>query len=121
MYNEKRVLKGGILTMKKCNNCSKEYDDSKMFCPLCGGQLTPVAPPPTPASNASPSFFENWGGVLLAVIGLIIAWEVHAVFGFALAVLGLIWGWSSPNKINKILSAVVGGITILLFIWYILA
>ena len=106
--------------MKKCSKCGKEYDDSKMFCPVCGGQLTSVAPV-TPKPNTSPSWIENWGGVLLTVIGLIIAWEVHAVFGFALAVLGLIWGWSSPNKINKILSAVVGGITILLFIWYILA
>lgn len=107
--------------MKKCNNCSKEYDDSKMFCPLCGGQLTPVAPPPTPASNASPSFFENWGGVLLALVGLIVAWEVDAMFGTALAVIGIICGWASPNNTNKILSIIVGGITILLFIFLYLA
>lgn len=106
--------------MKKCSVCNKEYDDSRMFCPTCGGQLTTVTTTP-PSSNAAPSWFENWGGVLLALIGLIVAWEVHAVFGFALAVVGIICGWSSPNKINKIMSAIVGVITILLFIWYMLA
>lgn len=104
--------------MKKCSVCNKEYDDSKMFCPSCGGQLVPVAPSPQP--SVSPSWFENWGGILLAAIGLIVAWELSAVLGFALAVVGIICGWSSHNNLNKILSVVVGGITILLFIWYML-
>lgn len=103
--------------MKKCSKCGKEYDDGKMFCPACGGELTAVTPAPA-KTNASPSWFENWGGALLAVIGLIVAWEVHAVFGVALAVVGIIYGWSSPNSANKVLSAIVGGITVLLFIWY---
>ena len=103
--------------MKKCNVCNKEYDDSKMFCPVCGGQLTTVTTTPS-GSNSLPSWFENWGGILLTLAGLIIAWEVHAVFGFTLAVLGIIFGWSSSNKINKYFSVIVGAITVLLFIWY---
>lgn len=106
--------------MKKCIKCNKEYDDSKMFCPTCGSQLTVAAPMPI-KTKTSPSWLENWGGVLLALIGLIVAWEVNAVFGFALAVVGIIWGWSSPNKINKVMSVVVGVVTILLFIGWILA
>ena len=105
--------------MKKCSKCNKEYDDSKMFCPACGGQLVPVSTTPSD-SKPAPSWLENWGGLLLAVVGLIVAWEVHAVFGTALAVVGIIWGWSSPNQINKISSLIVGIITILLFIWWIL-
>lgn len=105
--------------MKKCGTCNKEYDDSKMFCPVCGGQLTSVTP--EPAKTAAPTWFENWGGILLTLVGLFIAWEVHALVGFALAVVGMISGWSSPNKINKILSLVVGGITTILVIWYLFA
>lgn len=105
--------------MKKCGTCNREYDDSKMFCPVCGEQLTSVTP--EPAKATAPTWFENWGGVLLAVLGLIVAWEVHALFGFALAVVGIIFGWSSPNQINKILSIVVGAITVILVIWYLFA
>lgn len=105
--------------MKRCNMCNKEYDDGKMFCPACGGPLTDVTTPIKP--SVSPSWFENWGGVLLALIGLFVAWEIHAVIGFVLAIIGIISGWSSPNNLNKVLSVIVGGITILLFIWYIFA
>lgn len=105
--------------MKKCSTCNKEYDDTKMFCPVCGGQLTSVMNT-SPKPSSSPSWFENWGGVLLTLIGLVVAWEVHAILGFVLAVIGIISGWSSPNKINKILSVIVGAITVLLFIIYVL-
>ena len=106
--------------MKKCSTCNKEYDDSKMFCPVCGGQLTSVAPTPSKSITSS-SWFENWGGVLLTLIGLVITWEISALFGTVIAVVGIICGWSSPNKINKILSGIVGVLTILIFIIYILA
>ncbi len=107
--------------MKKCSTCNQEYDDSKLFCPVCGEQLTDVTPTPTPPKSEALPWYKNWGGVLLALAGLIIAWEVNAMFGFALAILGMVFGWSSPNKINKISSLIVGAVTVMLFIWYLFA
>ena len=106
--------------MKKCNTCNKEYDDSKAFCPVCGGQLTTVTTTPS-GSNAAPSWFENWAGIVFTLAGLIIAWELNVIIGVALGVVGIICGWSSPNQINKVMSVIVGAITIVLFIWYLFA
>lgn len=30
--------------MKKCKKCSRQYDDSFIFCPDCGEKLSPAAP-----------------------------------------------------------------------------
>lgn len=30
--------------MKKCLNCNKEYDDSKVLCPECGVSLVSIEP-----------------------------------------------------------------------------
>lgn len=30
--------------MKECKKCSKQYDDSFVFCPDCGERLSPSAP-----------------------------------------------------------------------------
>lgn len=105
--------------MKKCNMCNKEYDDSKMFCPVCGSQLTPVTPAPTPTPTPSKAavWFGNWGGALLTLLGFVVAWEFHILLGISLVVLGIIFAWSSSNKVNKILSVVLAVITVVLSIW----
>lgn len=105
--------------MKKCVKCNKQYDDSKMFCPTCGGQLVSVTPSPT--SSSSGSWFDRWGGILLAVVGILIAWELNAVFGLAVAVVGVVSGYNSSNTVNKIGSIAAGVIAALLFLVWIFA
>lgn len=105
--------------MKKCVKCGKQYDDSKMFCPTCGEQL--VSTTPSPPSPSSGSWFEQWGGILLAVVGILIAWEVNAVFGLAIAVVGVVSGYNSSNPVNKFGSIAAGVIAALLFLVWIFA
>lgn len=118
--------------MKKCVICNKEYDDSKQFCPACGGKLTdadaaaaPVeaAVPSTPSETSSGGFdikaiFEKWNGAILTVLAVLIEWYLSLVVGFVVAIVGIVAGWKSGNQINKIVSIVVGIIAILLFIVY---
>lgn len=47
------------------------------------------------------SWLENWGGILFTLLGLFMTWEVAAIVGLAFAVVGLISGWSSSNRINN--------------------
>ena len=128
--------------MKKCVTCNKEYDDSKQFCPACGSKLTdadaaaaPVEAAPVeaaPVEAAAPSasstassggfdikaIFEKWNGSILTVLAVVIEWYFSLVFGFIVAILGIVLGWKSGNQTNKIVSIVVGVIAILLFIVY---
>lgn len=109
--------------MKKCTKCSKEYDDSKQFCPVCGGQLAPVSGGggSTHGSKVKTgSWFEQWGGIVLTIVGLLLEWEINAIFGFAVAVVGAICGFQSSNGVNKVASMVIGVIAALLFVIYIL-
>lgn len=107
--------------MKKCVKCNKQYDDSKMFCPTCGGQLVPVTPSSSTSSSGSSSWFDQWGGILLAAVGILIEWELSAVFGLAVAAVGVVCGYNSTNTVNKIGSIVAGVIAALLFLIWILA
>ncbi|MCM1542884.1 MAG: hypothetical protein NC121_16715 [Blautia sp.] len=120
--------------MKRCANCNKNYEDSKAFCPGCGGALIPVAntfaentkAAPTSGGNSgssgqagtsaeSPWYFQ-WAGTILAVVGLIIEWELSAIFGAALTIVGFILAKDSPIQTNKIVATVLLVIGIVLLI-----
>ncbi len=109
--------------MKKCAKCNKQYDDSKMFCPICGEKLAeaPASSGSASSGAGSSSWFGQWGGILLAVVGILIAWEIHAVLGFAITAVGVVFGHNSSNKINKIGTIVAGVIAALLFLVWIFA
>jgi hypothetical protein len=112
-YIFKITLNGGD-AMKKCNTCNKEYDESRSFCPMCGRNLVPVI-----TTQVQTSWIENWGGFLAALVGLFIAWVISAFAGLVISILGILWGVTSQNKLNKVLSIAVGAVTILLYIIYI--
>ncbi len=128
--------------MKKCPKCAAEYDDSRSFCAACGTQLeavqpassepaasgstTPSTPGPTPPSTparpttpSTPGFFENWGGVLVAALGLFIEYEWSIMLGTALAVVGFITSLRSTNAINKAGAGVLCVIAVILCFIYI--
>jgi len=116
--------------MKQCLNCNKQYDDTKMFCPSCGRQLTLV---PTEVPSVSPAatetWFARWGGTLLAGLGLFVAgaavgqsgWELFWTLGLVLAISGAILGCESQNTANKVssmIAAVVTAIMVLMSLLY---
>ena len=97
--------------MKKCPNCQNVYEDSKGFCPKCGAALVDAGVQqetvtPTPAKTGN-GFFAKWGALLLGIVGLIICWELSALFGCAIAVAGAFLGWQSENIINKVGSIIL--------------
>lgn len=125
--------------MKRCANCNKEFDDSKMFCPECGnplsyaasgtsgttapsgfnGNLNTAGRPVTPAPESP--WYVQWKGTILAVIGLIVEWEWNVVLGVALVVTGFILDKDSQNPGNKAVTAVLLVIGIIMFIVYLAA
>lgn len=109
--------------MKKCLNCNKTYDDSKMFCPNCGAKLVSDQPPaPAPAAGgSSASFMDQWGGLLLCVLGLIVEWEISVLAGAVITAMGFVAALNSSNSINKIVSFLVSAIAaVLLFLIWLL-
>ena len=116
--------------MKKCTNCNKEYDDGKMFCPECGCPLTSIASSETGGTTISSNSNENlktdgqrpallpsdWVGTILAVVGLVIQWELSALVGAIFIGLGFYSGMHSTNSGNKIVTTILLVIGIILLL-----
>lgn len=121
--------------MKRCANCNKEFDDSKLFCPECGsplpsaatfgtsgttapsgfnGNLNTAGRPVTPAPETP--WYSQWKGTILAVIGLIVEWEWSALFGAILIGVGFVLGKDSQNSGNKVVTTSLLVIGIILLI-----
>ena len=116
--------------MKQCLKCNKQYDDSKMFCPVCGEKLETAA---SSSENETKSKVTNalggngnqqfeglqqWSGTILAAVGLLVEWEWSIFFGMVLAVCGAVLGYKSPNQINKGAAIVIGVISLILYVAY---
>lgn len=120
--------------MKRCTNCNKDYEDSKLFCPECGGSLVLAANAVVEETKAMPNsdgnsnssgqtgtptespWYIQWAGTILAVVGLIIEWEIALTFGVVLTIVGFILAKNSPIQINKIVATVLMVIGILLYV-----
>jgi len=121
--------------MKRCTKCNKEYGDDKVFCPECGSSLISTAADGTggatttsgingnqnisgkPAAPVSESpWYVQWRGTILAVVGLIIEWELSALLGAVLIGVGFILGKDSPASGNKIVTTVLLVIGIILLV-----
>jgi hypothetical protein len=60
----------------------------------------------TPQQNQQPNqqmpeVMQNWGGLILGVVGIIVCWCISWLIGLAIAAVGVYLGWRSPNQINK--------------------
>lgn len=110
--------------MKKCINCNREYDDSKMFCPECGASLvsnessvinanlnTERKTDPAPVSSVP--WYQQWMGTIICIVGLLIEWEINAIVGTAVIVSGFLQA-NKTNSKDKIVSAILLGIGIIL-------
>jgi len=102
--------------MKKCVKCNTQYDDGKLFCPVCGEQLVSDPSGAQPRSTGPGSFFSRWLGILLGILGLIIEWGSSLLIGFVVALVGAAFGYASSNKINKMGSIVLAIVAAVLFI-----
>lgn len=118
--------------MRTCSKCQREYDDSMVFCPECGTKLENFVPVPSePVTvgvtqqfkdasaklDGSENAFAQFLASILAIVGLLISWEVSAFIGAVIAGIGLAVGWYSTNQLNKIVSLTVGVATVILSIW----
>lgn len=90
-------------------------------------QPTPTINPAQKTGNSSikdtvtdmeqkPGLFNQWFGTIVTVLSLLITWEMSMLFGSVLAVAGIIAGLSSSNNVNKVISVIVGAISICLSI-----
>ena len=120
--------------MKICKKCNTIFDDSNVFCPECGEKLETLDQ--TNNNNnvinnlseylkAKSDAFDNnenvlirWLPSILSVLGLIIACDWYALLGMVVAIVGVLYGWFSKNQQNKIITMVVGIITIILCVLY---
>lgn len=114
--------------MKVCNKCNQRYDDSQVYCQECGEKLTAMDKAATAGGclnsirqqvgqwDQHQSFLMRWLPAILSVVGLLVAWELSAVFGMVFALCGTLYGWFSSNQLNKIISIVVGLVVIILAI-----
>ena len=118
--------------MRICSGCGKILEDDALFCTECGCKTVesnpPSEPPQEPSSNTvleyikkkteewdnSDNVLFRWLPSLLSIIGLIVAWEFSILFGLALSVCGIVFGSTTKNKANKIVSLAVGILCILI-------
>ena len=104
--------------MKKCPACGIQYQDTQGFCSKCGAKLVsatpvfePINPLPEDKKHLDPS---DWGGAVLALVGLLIGWHEDALLGVVFAIVGIFYGRQSRNTLFRIAAYVLGGITLLL-------
>lgn len=121
--------------MKKCTNCNKEYDDSKLFCPECGVSLTPnvssgisgtassvsgmdlnAVKQSEPVPTQESPWYSRWIGTIISVIGLLIEWNISALIGTAVIIVGFLLVKKSSNSKDKAITIVFLVTGILLFL-----
>ena len=115
--------------MKICKKCNHTFDDSAGFCPDCGEKLQIIKyeePKKTSKflgaiKNKSEEYDNNSKSVtryfaaIASIIGFIVAWYIRStVIGFAFAIVGVLYGVFSKNTVNRVVSILLGIITILL-------
>ena len=69
--------------------------------------------------DESSNSFLKWAPSLLSIAGLLISWEISTVIGLAFGAGGFMYGVFSKNNANKMISTVVGGITVALSLLFI--
>ena len=114
--------------MKICKKCNHTFDDSAGFCPDCGEKLQIIKyeePKKTSKflgaiKNKSEEYDNNSKSVtryfaaIASIIGFIVAMYIYTEIGFAFSIVGILCGAFSKNTVNRVVSILLGIITILL-------
>lgn len=97
--------------MKKCLNCNKEYDDSKVLCPECGVSLVSIEPSGQYNQNSafnqgSVNAYQNpiqeekkglsIASMVLGIVGFV-AWCLP-ILGFPVTIVGIVLGIIGMKK-----------------------
>ena len=126
VFSEELCKKG--IKMKICKKCNHTFDDSAGFCPDCGEKLQIIRyeePKKTPKfleaiKNKSEEYDNSsktvarYFAAIISIIGFIVAMYIYTEIGFAFSIVGILCGAFSKNTVNRVVSILLGIITILL-------
>ena len=101
--------------MKKCPACGIQYQDSQDFCSKCGAKLEAASSTfeVVDKPKQKPDF-SDWGGIALGIIAFFISWEESILFGAAIAVVGIIFGYNSRYGLMRVGAYVINTIVLLI-------
>ena len=109
VFSEELCKKG--IKMKICKKCNHTFDDSAGFCPDCGEKLQIIR---YEEPKKTSKFMTRYFAAIASIIGFIVAMYIYTEIGFAFSIVGILCGAFSKNKVNRVVSIVLGIITILL-------
>lgn len=109
VFSEELCKKG--IKMKICKKCNHTFDDSAGFCPDCGEKLQIIR---YEEPKKTSKFMTRYFAAIASIIGFIVAWYIYTEMGFVFAIVGILCGAFSKNTVNRVVSIVLGIITILL-------
>ena len=109
VFSEELCKKG--IKMKICKKCNHTFDDSAGFCPDCGEKLQIIK---YEEPKKTSKFMTRYFAAIASIIGFIVAWYIYTEMGFVFAIVGILCGAFSKNTVNRVVSIVLGIITILL-------
>ncbi len=100
--------------MKICPTCNKTYEDSIMYCTVCGTKLIDYQGNANQNNNSVTPQMPNhsgnmpqqggitcWLPLILSVVGILVWWNYHTWAGMFFAIVGALIGWSSEYKFIK--------------------
>ena len=109
VFSEELCKKG--IKMKICKKCNHTFDDSAGFCPDCGEKLQIIR---YEEPKKTSKFMTRYFAAIASIIGFIVAWYIYTEMGFVFAIVGILCGAFSKNTVNRVVSILLGIITILL-------
>lgn len=109
VFSEELCKKG--IKMKICKKCNHTFDDSAGFCPDCGEKLQIIR---YEEPKKTSKFMTRYFAAIASIIGFIVAMYIYTEIGFAFSIVGILCGAFSKNTVNRVVSILLGIITILL-------
>lgn len=109
VFSEELCKKG--IKMKICKKCNHTFDDSAGFCPDCGEKLQIIR---YEEPKKTSKFMTRYFATIASIIGFIVAWYIDTSIGFVFSIVGILCGAFSKNTVNRVVSILLGIITILL-------
>ncbi|MBO7252694.1 MAG: hypothetical protein J6V25_08715 [Oscillospiraceae bacterium] len=107
---------------KKCNYCNMYFDDNVLYCKICGRSLAPYRKSHHSGHHHNGGYqhyrsnsqdnAKEWLPLILAILGLLIVWEVNYMIGGALGIGALVMlnnpngCWYRATTVTKIISVI---------------